>query len=191
MCGIVAHIGGHDALPVLIEGLRRLEYRGYDSAGVAVVGAKGLMVHKRAGLVEEMAGTLPKRLKGSPGIAHTRWATHGAPDDRNAHPHLDASGRVAVVHNGIIENATELRAQLEANGVPFASETDTEVLAHLVAAELRKGVDLTTAVRLALAGAVGAYGLAVLDAQQPDVVVLARNGSPLVLGLGDREMFAA
>ena len=191
MCGIVAHIGGNDALPVLIEGLRRLEYRGYDSAGVAVVGAKGLMVHKRAGLVEEMAGTLPKRLKGSPGIAHTRWATHGAPDDRNAHPHLDASGRVAVVHNGIIENATELRAQLEANGVPFASETDTEVLAHLVAAELRKGVDLTTAVRLALARVVGAYGLAVLDAQQPDVVVLARNGSPLVLGLGDREMFAA
>jgi glucosamine--fructose-6-phosphate aminotransferase (isomerizing) len=191
MCGIVASVGGSDALPGLIEGLRRLEYRGYDSAGVAVAGPRGLAVHKRAGLVEDMAATLPKRMKGSAGIAHTRWATHGAPDDRNAHPHLDASGRVAVVHNGIIENASELRARLEADGVTFASETDTEVLAHLVAAQLDLGADLTTAVRRTLAGVVGAYGIAVLDAQQPDLVVVARNGSPLVLGLGDREMFAA
>ncbi|MGN6523843.1 MAG: glutamine--fructose-6-phosphate transaminase (isomerizing) [Actinomycetes bacterium] len=191
MCGIVAYVGSNDALPVLVEGLRRLEYRGYDSSGVAVVGSKGLAVHKRAGLVEEMVASLPKRLKGAPGIGHTRWATHGAPDDTNAHPHLDSSGRVAVVHNGIFENAAQLRSALEADGVEFASETDTEVLAHLVAARLRERADLTQAVRESLQQIVGAYAVAVLDAEQPDLVVVARHGGPLVLGIGEREMYAA
>ncbi|MGN6689007.1 MAG: glutamine--fructose-6-phosphate transaminase (isomerizing) [Actinomycetales bacterium] len=191
MCGIVAYVGANDALPVLVEGLRRLEYRGYDSSGVAVVGSKGLAVHKRAGLVEEMVASLPKRLKGAVGIGHTRWATHGAPDDTNAHPHLDSSGRVAVVHNGIFENAAQLRSALETDGVEFVSDTDTEVLAHLVAARLREGANLTQAVRESLQQIVGAYAVAVLDAEQPDVVVVARHGGPLVLGIGEREMYAA
>ena len=191
MCGIVAYVGKQDAVPVLVEGLRRLEYRGYDSAGVGVLTSRGLQVHKKAGFVDEMAGALPKRLRGTTGIGHTRWATHGGPSDTNAHPHTDTAGRVAVVHNGIIENATELRAKLEAGGVELVSETDTEVLAHLVARALTDGGDLTAAVRRALGDVEGAYGIAVVDAEQPDVVVLARNGSPLVIGLGEREMFAA
>ena len=191
MCGIVAYVGKQDAVPFLIEGLRRLEYRGYDSAGLAVLSGRGLLVHKKAGVVADLVDELPKRLKGTPGIGHTRWATHGAPTDVNAHPHADAQGRVAVVHNGIVENATELRAKLEAEGVDLVSDTDTEVLAHLVARHLRDGGDLTAAVRRALTDVVGAYGIAVVDAEQPDTVVLARHGSPLVIGLGDREMFAA
>ncbi|HEX6922130.1 MAG TPA: glutamine--fructose-6-phosphate transaminase (isomerizing) [Actinomycetes bacterium] len=191
MCGIVAYVGKQDAVPFLVEGLRRLEYRGYDSAGLAVLSGRGLLVHKKAGVVADLVDSLPKRLKGAPGIGHTRWATHGAPTDVNAHPHTDAQGRVAVVHNGIVENATELRAKLEAEGVDLVSDTDTEVLAHLVARHLRDGADLTTAVRRALTDVVGAYGIAVIDAEQPDTVVLARHGSPLVIGLGDREMFAA
>jgi glucosamine--fructose-6-phosphate aminotransferase (isomerizing) len=189
MCGIVGYVGKQDAVPILVEGLRRLEYRGYDSAGVAVLGPRGLVVHKRAGHVAELIAALPKRTKGTPGIGHTRWATHGAPNDVNAHPHTDASGRVAVVHNGILENAADLRAKLAADGVELVSETDTEVLAHLVAAALRSGADLPGAVRTALSHVVGAYGIAVVDAEHPGMLVVARNGSPLVLGLGDREMF--
>jgi glucosamine--fructose-6-phosphate aminotransferase (isomerizing) len=188
MCGIVAHVGGRDCVPVLLEGLARLEYRGYDSAGLAVLGRGGeIRVHKARGRVADLAASLPARFKGSPGIGHTRWATHGEPSDVNAHPHV--SGPVAVVHNGIIENADELRAKLIADGAEFVSETDSEVLAHLIAAN--PSTELEEAVRQALTMVVGTYGVVVLDSRYPDRVVAARNGSPVVLGLGDKEMFVA
>src|SRR4051794_41083346 len=192
MCGIVGYIGAQDAAPILLEGLGRLEYRGYDSAGVAVVGRSGLKIHKSQGRVADLSGGLPARFKGSPGIGHTRWATHGEPTPENAHPHTDTAGRIAVVHNGIIENADELRAKLTADGVEFTSQTDTETVAHLVAAAFTAGAaDLEQAVRQALRQVVGAYGLAILDAEHPDRIVVARNGSPVLLGVGDKEMFVA
>jgi glucosamine--fructose-6-phosphate aminotransferase (isomerizing) len=188
VCGIVAYVGPRDAVPVMLDGLARLEYRGYDSAGIAVVVRSGdLRVRKVKGRVAQLADHLPARFKGGPAIGHTRWATHGEPSDVNAHPHT--SGTVAVVHNGIIENADELRAKLIADGVEFASATDTEVLAHLIA---RSGAsDLEEAVRQALTSVVGTYGIAVIDARRPDRVVVARNGSPVVLGIGEKEMFVA
>ncbi|MEU9078939.1 glutamine--fructose-6-phosphate transaminase (isomerizing) [Kitasatospora sp. NPDC004745] len=192
MCGIVAYIGPKDATPFLLEGLARLEYRGYDSAGVAVTGRTGgLKVRKVKGRVADLAAAVPARFKGGTGIGHTRWATHGVPSDANAHPHLDNAERIAVVHNGIIENADELRAKLAADGAVFRSETDTEVLSHLIAAHVTEGVELEDAVRAALGRVVGTYGIAVLDAEQPDRIVVARNGSPIVLGIGEKEMFAA
>jgi glutamine---fructose-6-phosphate transaminase (isomerizing) len=188
VCGIVAYVGGRDSVPILLEGLARLEYRGYDSAGVAVVGRGGdLRVRKAKGRVAELAADIPARLKGSPGIGHTRWATHGEPSDGNAHPH--ACGPIAIVHNGIIENADELRAKLAATGAQFASETDSELVAHLIAAG--PDGDLEEAVRLALRQVVGTYGLAVIDTRSADRIVVARNGSPVLLGIGDKEMFAA
>ena len=188
MCGIVAHIGGRDCVPILLEGLARLEYRGYDSAGIAVLSRSGeIRVHKTKGRVADLAAGLPARFKGSPGIGHTRWATHGEPSDVNAHPHV--CGPIAIVHNGIIENADELRAKLAVDGAVFVSETDSEVLAHLIAASTAD--NLEEAVRQALTSVVGTYGIVVLDARQPDVIVAARNGSPVVLGLGDKEMFVA
>jgi glucosamine--fructose-6-phosphate aminotransferase (isomerizing) len=192
MCGIVGYVGGEDAVPVIFEGLARLEYRGYDSAGVAVVKGGELRAHKQAGRVDGLVATAPKRLAGRLGIGHTRWATHGEPTDANAHPHLDASGSVAVVHNGIIENASELRATLLPD-VDWASDTDTEVLAHLIAREVdrRPGGTLEDAVRAALGLVVGAYGIAVVDRRQPDRIVVARNGSPVVIGVGRREHFVA
>ena len=254
MCGIVAHVGSRDCVPILLEGLAQLEYRGYDSAGLAVVSRSGGMrVHKAKSRVAGLGATLPARFKGGPGIGHTRWATHGEPNDINAHPHV--VGPVAVVHNGIIENADELRAKLIAEGAEFVSDTDSEVLAHLIAraggylpgtsvaaadgaesggepehngpangstangstahgsataaaaggargatkagrangtvAAIEPGVDLEEAVRQALTAVVGTYGIAVLDARYPDQVVAARNGSPVVLGIGDKEMFVA
>ena len=254
MCGIVAHVGSRDCVPILLEGLAQLEYRGYDSAGLAVVSRSGGMrVHKAKSRVAGLGSTLPARFKGGPGIGHTRWATHGEPNDINAHPHV--VGPVAVVHNGIIENADELRAKLIAEGAEFVSDTDSEVLAHLIAraggyrpgagaaadgaesggapehngsangssaangtvasgrgatakasgarsatkagrangtmAGHQTGVDLEEAVRQALTSVVGTYGIAVLDARCPDRVVAARNGSPVVLGIGDKEMFVA
>ncbi|GJF31612.1 glutamine--fructose-6-phosphate aminotransferase [isomerizing] [Kitasatospora sp. NE20-6] len=192
MCGIVAYIGPKDATAFLLEGLQRLEYRGYDSAGVAVTGKPGaLKVCKVKGRVADLAAAVPARFKGTTGIGHTRWATHGEPSDANAHPHTDNAGGIAVVHNGIIENADELRAKLTAEGAVFTSETDTEVLAHLVSAHAADGVELEDAVRAALKHIVGTYGIAVVDARQPDRIVVARNGSPIVLGLGEKEMFAA
>ena len=192
MCGIVGYVGPQDATPILLEGLGRLEYRGYDSAGMAVATKAGLKVRKVSGRVAALAADLPARFKGSPGIGHTRWATHGGPTPENAHPHTDASGRIAVVHNGIIENADELRAKLEAQGVEFVSQTDTEAVAHLVRGAFDAGaVDLEQAVRWALRQVVGAYGIAVVDADHPDRVVVARNGSPVLLGVGEKEMFVA
>ena len=202
MCGIVAHVGSRDCVPILLEGLAQLEYRGYDSAGLAVANRSGgLRVHKAKTRVAGLGSSLPARFKGGPGIGHTRWATHGEPNDINAHPHV--VGPVAVVHNGIIENADELRAKLIAEGAEFVSETDSEVLAHLIARaggylpgssgdDLRGASGgLEEAVRQALTAVVGTYGIAVLDARYPDRIVAARNGSPVVLGIGDKEMFVA
>ncbi len=189
MCGIVGYVGRQDAVPVLLEGLARLEYRGYDSAGIAVVRNGSLRVHKQAGKVRDLAANVPKRLSGQVGIAHTRWATHGPPSDSNAHPHVDMEGRIAVVHNGMIEDAALLRTRLQADGVKFSSDTDTEVLAHLIARE--DADDLEEAVRRALRRVHGAYGIAVLDARQPDRIVLARNGSPVLIGVGERQMLCA
>jgi glucosamine--fructose-6-phosphate aminotransferase (isomerizing) len=188
MCGIVGYVGRRDAAPILLAGLHRLEYRGYDSAGIAVITRGGLRVHKAVGRIAQLEAGLPKRLRGTIGIGHTRWATHGEPSNANAHPHVDCAGNVAVAHNGIIENAGVLRARLEAEGHVFQSQTDTELLAHLLEAG---GDDLTQAVRTAIAAIEGTYGLAVVDARHPDQIVVARNGSPVVIGIGQREMFVA
>jgi glutamine---fructose-6-phosphate transaminase (isomerizing) len=193
MCGIVGYIGRRDATPVLLEGLRSLEYRGYDSAGLAVVRRNRLQVTKTAGRVQDLRDKLAGKAtaKSTIGIGHTRWATHGEPNETNAHPHTDAAGRIAVVHNGIIENAEQLRDQLTAQGVTLASDTDTEAVAHLIAAEATEGVSLEEAVRRALRHVEGTYGLLVLDVFQQNELCVARNGSPLVLGIGDGEMFVA
>src|ERR1700722_18766009 len=194
MCGIVGYIGKRDATPVLVEGLHRLEYRGYDSAGLAVLHRGRLQVTKTAGRVQDLRDRLDgKQTKATIGIGHTRWATHGEPNDVNAHPHTDAQHRIAVVHNGIIENADTLRAQLTTQGVTFVPDTDTEALAHMVGAELGKNEDTTLeeAVITALRGVEGTYGLVFLDTKHPDHLVVARNGSPIVLGLGESEMFVA
>ncbi|MGW8884429.1 glutamine--fructose-6-phosphate transaminase (isomerizing) [Streptomyces sp. NPDC055749] len=195
MCGIVGYIGRRDVAPLLLEGLQRLEYRGYDSAGLVVTskaaaGKPGtLKMVKAKGRVRELEARVPKRFAGTTGIAHTRWATHGAPSDENAHPHMDADNKVAVVHNGIIDNATELRAKLVAEGIVFLSETDTEVLVHLIA---RSQADtLEEKVRQALKVVEGTYGIAVMHADFNDRIVVARNGSPVVLGIGEKEMFVA
>jgi glucosamine--fructose-6-phosphate aminotransferase (isomerizing) len=192
VCGIVGYVGKRDAVPVLLEGLHRLEYRGYDSAGLATVHRGRLQVTKTRGRVQDLRDKLPKAPpKSSIGIAHTRWATHGEPNDTNAHPHTDTASRVAVVHNGIIENAEQLRAQLAEGGTTLVSDTDTEALAHLIASALTDEGTLEAAVRATLARVEGAYGLAVLDLKRPDQLVVARNGSPIVLGIGDGEMFVA
>ena len=189
MCGIVGYIGNQQAAPLLLEGLSRLEHRGYDSAGVAVLGSTGLKVAKRAGRVRQLSEGLPKRFAGRAGIGHTRWATHGPANDVNAHPHVDAKGEVAVVHNGIIDNAAALRHRLADEGVDLASDTDTEVLAHLVA---RSDADtLEGKVRDALGAIEGTYGVAVMHADFPDRIVVARNGSPLIIGVGEKEMHVA
>jgi glucosamine--fructose-6-phosphate aminotransferase (isomerizing) len=191
MCGIVGYIGQRAAAPVLLEGLRRLEYRGYDSAGVALVQRRRLKVHKTAGRVQELRNLVDETAPGTIGIAHTRWATHGEVTDTNAHPHTDTSGRFAVVHNGIVENADRLRAELIASGVELVSDTDTEALVHLIAAAAETTENLEDAVRTALKPVEGTYGLVVLDAKRPDELVVARNGSPIVLGVGEGEMFIA
>jgi glucosamine--fructose-6-phosphate aminotransferase (isomerizing) len=189
----VGYVGAQSAIDVVIEGLRRLEYRGYDSAGVAVVADGALASAKRAGKL----GNLEKALGDHPlpasttGLGHTRWATHGAPTDRNAHPHLDESGRVAVIHNGIIENFARLRSGLEGSGVAFASETDTEVVSHLLAAQVAAGSDLADAMRAVCRRLEGAFTLVAVHADAPDRVVAARRNSPLVVGLGDGENFLA
>jgi len=194
VCGIVGYVGKRDATPVLIEGLHRLEYRGYDSAGLAVMHRGRLRVTKTAGRVQDLRDKLSGQTgKSTIGIGHTRWATHGEPNETNAHPHTDTAARVAIVHNGIIENAEQLRDQLQASGVRLVTDTDTEALAHMIAAELaeREDVTLEDAVIRTLHRVEGAYGLVVLDIKNPDQLVVARNGSPIVLGLGENEMFVA
>jgi glucosamine--fructose-6-phosphate aminotransferase (isomerizing) len=191
MCGIVGYIGRREAIPVLLEGLRSLEYRGYDSAGLAVIHRNRLQITKTAGRVQDLRDRISDRARSTVGIGHTRWATHGEPNDVNAHPHTDTEGRIAVVHNGIIENAEQLRDALTARGVTLASDTDTEALAHMIAAEASPGTSLEDAVRRTLRQVEGTYGLVVLDLKNPHELVVARNGSPIVLGIGESEMFVA
>jgi glutamine---fructose-6-phosphate transaminase (isomerizing) len=196
VCGIVGYVGKRDVQPVLIEGLHRLEYRGYDSAGLATIHRGRLQVTKTAGRVQDLRDRLadrPAKTTGTIGIGHTRWATHGEPNDTNAHPHTDTAQRIAIVHNGIIENAELLRDQLTASGVTLTTDTDTEALAHMIAAELAADdeMSLEDAVIATLRRVEGAYGLVVLDTKNPDQLVVARNGSPIVLGLGENEMFVA
>jgi glucosamine--fructose-6-phosphate aminotransferase (isomerizing) len=195
MCGIVGYVGPDQALPIVIEGLRRLEYRGYDSAGVAVTGP-GLTVMKRAGKLAELEGAL--KSEGSPSgtvaMGHTRWATHGAPTDRNAHPHLDCGGRIAVIHNGIIENFQSLRARLEKDGHTLVSETDTECIAHLIEEKVRDaapGATLADGVRAAVRELEGAYALVVLSGDDPGTLVGVKLSSPLVVGIGQGESMLA
>jgi glucosamine--fructose-6-phosphate aminotransferase (isomerizing) len=203
MCGIIGYAGPRRATPILLEGLKRLEYRGYDSAGIAVGvtksdaegvpagegDAEGISVVKKVGKIQSLRQAVPKDFPGNWGIGHTRWATHGGVTEANAHPHLDASGKIAVVHNGIIENWRALREMLEAEGVVFRSETDSEVIPNLIAKYWHG--DLEQAVRSALAHLEGTYGIAVIHADEPGRIVGARNGSPLVVGVGDGEMLLA
>ena len=186
MCGIVGYVGGKEAGPILMEGLRRLEYRGYDSAGLAVLEPDGsLSVVRRAGKLAELEAALAEEMPpGSCGIAHTRWATHGAPTEGNAHPHQSTNSDIALVHNGIIENADSLRAKLKEVGYDFRSETDTEVMVHLIDYFFTEDLSLEDAVIEALLMVEGAYGLAVVSSRDPDKIIAARNGSPLLLGLG-------
>ena len=190
MCGIVGYVGPKTATPLLIEGLKRLEYRGYDSAGVSIMNGKGLETRKAAGKISKLeAAVASDPANGSVGIAHTRWATHGPPTTCNAHPHHDCTNTIAVVHNGIIENANVLKHELEARGHTFRSETDTEVLAHLIEAEYED--NLEEAVADALRQVEGTYGIAVLSSRDPDKIVAARKGSPLLVGIGDGEYYIA
>lgn len=190
MCGIVGYVGGKQALPILLEGLRNLEYRGYDSAGLAVHHAGKLVVVKEKGKVDELAGLTGRvKLAGSCGIAHTRWATHGEPSRINAHPHMDRLGEIAIVHNGIIENYMLLKKKLQNKGIEFRSATDSEVVAHLI--DSYYNGDLAEAVRRALLDLEGTYGLAVVSSRNPGLIVGARKGSPLVVGVGEDEFFLA
>ena len=192
MCGIVGYIGRKEAFPILIKGLRRLEYRGYDSAGVALIdGSKELDVYKTKGKVDNLVEYCnDKNVSGHTGIAHTRWATHGEPSARNAHPHYSQSEHLAMVHNGIIENYADLKARLQEKGVEFRSDTDTEVLVQLVEyCRMTGGTDLLTAVQTALRQVIGAYAIAILDKDDPDQIIAARKQSPLVVGIGDGEFF--
>ncbi|WP_333764415.1 glutamine--fructose-6-phosphate transaminase (isomerizing) [Streptomyces sp. IBSBF 2390] len=193
MCGIVGYVGSQSALDVVMAGLKRLEYRGYDSAGVAVLADGGMAAAKKAGKLVNLEKELVERPlpTGSTGLGHTRWATHGGPTDANAHPHLDNAGRVAVVHNGIIENFAVLRAELAERGHELTSETDTEVVAHLLAEEFSGAADLAEAMRLVCRRLEGAFTLVAVHADEPDVVVGARRNSPLVVGVGEGEAFLA
>ncbi len=190
MCGIVGYVGKRDAAPLVLEALKRLEYRGYDSAGLAVVSDQRITVEKAAGKIAVLEARLDGRLPhGRTVIGHTRWATHGMPTDENAHPHIDCGGTIALVHNGIIENAGPLREHLAARGHKFRSETDTEVLAHLIEEHYTDSLEL--AVAAALKQVEGAYGIAVISAREPDVIVAARYGSPLLVGIGESENWVA
>lgn len=193
MCGIVGYIGKQQAYDVLIKGLKRLEYRGYDSAGIALLSDNNLKVYKTKGKVSDLeAFAKGKDIGGTMGIAHTRWATHGEPNQVNAHPHYSQSERIALIHNGIIENYSELKEGLLLHGFTFQSQTDTEVLVQLIEyVKNEHAVDLATAVQLALNEVVGAYAIAVIDLDNPDVIVAARKGSPLIIGIGDDEYFLA
>lgn len=194
MCGIVGYIGNKEAYEILINGLKRLEYRGYDSSGVAIIGNEGnVKIFKSKGKVAELEATvIDKDVSGTIGIAHTRWATHGVPNDVNAHPHYSSSGNIAMIHNGIIENYSILKSMLENHGYKFKSSTDTEVLVQLIEyIQLEESVDLVTAVQMALTRVVGAYAIAVIEKDNFNRIIAARKSSPLVIGIGDDEFFLA
>ena len=190
MCGIVGYIGKQKALPILINGLKRLEYRGYDSAGIAMLENGDLQIVKQPGKICELEESVAAaNFTGNVGIGHTRWATHGVPDRKNAHPHTDCRKRLAIIHNGIIENYSTLKNELILKGHTFVSETDTEILVHLI--EEFYDNNLEQAVRYALAEIQGTYGILVVSKDEPEMIVAARNGSPLLIGVGEEEYFAA
>jgi glucosamine--fructose-6-phosphate aminotransferase (isomerizing) len=192
MCGIIGYIGSREALPIVLEGLRNLEYRGYDSAGIAIGDGRTIRIRKRAGKVAQLAADLEhEHLPGTLGIGHTRWATHGEPTDINAHPHTDRAGRIVLIHNGIIENYAVLKTQLEREGYTLRSETDTEVLAVFIGMLYDRLGDFELAVRTALQEVEGTFGLAILSSDDPDCLIAARRGSPIVLGIGDGEYIVA
>src|SRR5215213_5986572 len=191
MCGIIGYIGSKPVVPVLIEGLRRMEYRGYDSAGVAVVSPEGISLRRSAGKLANLEQSIRvEPVEGLYGVGHTRWATHGRPTEENAHPHRDCTGRIVVVHNGIIENYLELKRELQAQGHTFKTETDTEIVAHLVEREM-KDDGLENAVRRALKIMRGMFAIVLVSVDDPEKIVAARNGPPIVVGLGDNEFFVA
>ncbi|MDI6804203.1 MAG: glutamine--fructose-6-phosphate transaminase (isomerizing) [Bacteroidota bacterium] len=192
MCGIVGYIGFRDAIPILMEGLKRLEYRGYDSAGIATIFDNGVQIYKKAGKVAELSKYIEANgISSQMGIGHTRWATHGEPNNVNAHPHTDCTETISVIHNGIIENFSTLKKKLEQEGHIFKTETDTESLSHLIEEMLKHTNDLFTAVRLALNEVEGTYGIAVISKNEPDKIIAARKGSPIVIGIGENENFIA
>jgi glucosamine--fructose-6-phosphate aminotransferase (isomerizing) len=192
MCGIVGYIGNKDAVPILIDGLKRLEYRGYDSAGIAVVTNGEISVEKQSGKISELEQIISnKTLIGNIGIAHTRWATHGHPTKENAHPHTDCKGHLALIHNGIIENYASIKTRLQASGHKFVTETDTEALVHLIEEYYDGCCNLEEAVRSALGQVEGTYGIAVISTHEPDTLIVARRGSPLVVGIGEQEFVVA
>src|SRR4051812_41881753 len=199
MCGIVGYVGKKQVVPVIIEGLRKLEYRGYDSAGIAVSGdGDGLQIRRAEGKLRNLEEVLrEKPLAGTYGIGHTRWATHGRPTEENAHPHRDCTGRIVVVHNGIVENYLALKRELITEGHTFVTETDTEIIAHLIEQEIRsaaesgKTLSLEVAVRRAVRRLTGAFAISVISADEPDKIVVARNGPPAVVGIGEEEYFVA
>ena len=194
MCGIVGYIGHRDAYPIIVKGLQRLEYRGYDSAGIALYDGSEINLSKTKGKVEDLKNKAKSTisLEGKLGIGHTRWATHGVPNDVNSHPHYSNSGDLVIIHNGIIENYDSIKKELTKRGYTFSSETDTEVLVNLIEEVKRKeGVKLGKAVQIALNEVVGAYAIAVFDKQKPDEIVVAKLGSPLAIGVGENEFFIA
>src|SRR5271168_5190444 len=199
MCGIVGYVGPKDVVSVILEGLRRLEYRGYDSAGIAVGSAgHGLELRRAPGKLRNLEEVIRERpLTGTYGVGHTRWATHGRPTEENAHPHRDCTGRIVVVHNGIVENYLALKHELSLEGHKFVTETDTEIIAHLIEQEIAlaansgKTMPLEEAVRRAARRLTGAYAISVISADEPDKIVSARNGPPVVVGIGEGEYFVA
>ena len=192
MCGIIGYVGPANPVPILLDGLKRLEYRGYDSAGMALIADGQMQVFKKVGKVTDLEKSFPSCYSNTTaGIGHTRWATHGAPSDINAHPHTDCKNEIALIHNGIIENYLSIRTKLESTGHLFVSETDTEVLVHLIEEMKKFSGDLVTAVRLALRQVEGTYGIAVVSSAEPDRIIVARKGSPLLLGIGNGEHYVA
>ena len=194
MCGIVGYIGKKEAYPIVLEGLKRLEYRGYDSAGIALYDGKNLKLSKTKGKVSDLEKKINQEIptNGSVGIGHTRWATHGIPNDINSHPHYSNSGDLVIIHNGIIENYASIKKELEKRGYTFSSDTDTEVLINLIEdVKKNENLKLGKAVQIALNQVVGAYAIAVFDKNKPDEIVVAKLGSPLAIGVGDDEFFIA
>ncbi|NKB78162.1 MAG: glutamine--fructose-6-phosphate transaminase (isomerizing) [Gammaproteobacteria bacterium] len=193
MCGIIAYTGNQNAAPILTASLRQLEYRGYDSSGIALVSRGKLKTYRAAGKLAQLENRLPNKISGKIGIGHTRWATHGEPNDQNAHPHTDTQGRISIIHNGIIENATELKRKLEAQGCVYTSETDSETIAHLISHSIISNPKMAflDVVRLALKQLQGTYGLVVMNADAPETLIAARSGSPVIIGIGKDEMFVA
>src|SRR5258708_32622878 len=192
MCGIVGYVGNKQVVPLIIDGLRKLEYRGYDSAGIAVVNDGELEIRRAEGKLRNLEETiLLSPLDGTYGIGHTRWATHGRPTEENAHPHRDCTGRVVVVHNGIIENYLQLKERLRKTDHRFVTETDTEIIAHLIEEYLRKDHSFEKAVRASVQELRGIFALSIINADEPDTIIAVRQGPPVVIGLGDREFFVA